>query len=644
MQRILTFCWREWRAQRALLLGYLGLGLAALCLLFTLMPESWWREPGRGAMALAWFFAIGVTGVVAFAAPSLVTSEYGGKDDQFVRRLPGALLPSFGGKLLFLTIVAAVLPLAAALTGIGFLRVMGAPWEFDVAGPQNGERIDWPWPACVCGIAAVFAPWVWAIATWLPRGRMALGATLLAMLLLGLAVQVVLGTSPGIQKGIAWERWIAFVPAAGLVVAGVSWVRGRRVGGPLRSALWGLGASAVALVPPALWFTERAYDYHHPDPQQVRELHVYGVTPDHQHALVAGRSHADYASVPFRVDLRTGDARQLAGIYSNFDADVVAPAWPWGPAMTRFFSCYERHPWSGSGQHRIYDLEQDVFAAAARDEVTGALQVPRDIEAVVRATRMAHPVLQAPGGVPVWFDADGLCFRDDAGDIEHVRWEAPLPRTFMAAGHGVRSFVPPRLFDLTARRFVANADSIDSACFVRGTLLSQAKRKPSGWQRLDADSAAAVPVPELLGAEVLGLFDDEQVLCAQGAAQDRDARLFLWRAADGAVTPIALPEGARRFRSFRKDGPDALGSSLLPRDPGGRIWLRADGTQYPSRAFVVVDGASHFVCVVVPVDQDGAQLALLGWPSANSALLQDGATIQRLDVTTGARTQLFPRR
>jgi hypothetical protein len=35
---------------------------------------------------------------------------------------------------------------------------------------------------------------------------------------------------------------------------------------------------------------------------------------------------------------------------------------------------------------------------------------------------------------------------------------------------------------------------------------------------------------------------------------------------------------------------------------------------------------------------------LLGWLDADTALLQEQATIQRLSVSTGARTQLFPGR
>ncbi|HEX6811035.1 MAG TPA: hypothetical protein VF384_05360, partial [Planctomycetota bacterium] len=94
MQLVLHHCGKEWRAQRGMLVAYSLLVFVSLCLGLLLVPEQWWHEVGKRALSLSWFVAAGVIGVCAFAAPSLVRAEFGAKEDQFVRRLPGALGPS----------------------------------------------------------------------------------------------------------------------------------------------------------------------------------------------------------------------------------------------------------------------------------------------------------------------------------------------------------------------------------------------------------------------------------------------------------------------------------------------------------------------------------------------------------------------
>ncbi len=312
---VLTFCWREWRAQRGVLIAYTLLGLLCLCLGFSMVPEHWWEQRGRRAMALSWFVALGVIGVVAFVAPALVRGEYGSKNDQFVRRLPGALRASFAGKLLFLVLATAALPLLTVLVGQGFLWAIDEPWHRDLfLWDCNGNIFfEWPWPAVACGYALLLMPWVWAIGTWLPSGRMALGGTILMTLVIGVGIFAVLRQSPGIEKGIAWQGWLWAVPVVGLLAAFASWTKGRRGGGALRSARFGLAATAVGLVPPSLWLAERTWHYHHPDLQHLATVDVRGVSPDGQFALVEGAANENFAQVALRVDLRDGSATQLAG-------------------------------------------------------------------------------------------------------------------------------------------------------------------------------------------------------------------------------------------------------------------------------------------------------------------------------------------
>ena len=174
MNLVLTYCWREWRAQRGMLAAFTAMGLAALAIVFLVLPEHWWHEDGRCALALSWFVLLGAVGVIAFAAPTLVRGEYGQKGDQFVKRLPGALLPSFGGKLLFLALASAALPLLCLLAGQGFLLAIDRGWpdlyRWNFAGDVE---LVWPWAVPLLGYAALLTTWVWALGCWLPNGRMA---------------------------------------------------------------------------------------------------------------------------------------------------------------------------------------------------------------------------------------------------------------------------------------------------------------------------------------------------------------------------------------------------------------------------------------------------------------------------------------
>ena len=47
--------------------------------------------------------------------------------------------------------------------------------------------------------------------------------------------------------------------------------------------------------------TDRVYDYHHPDLQQLAKFDVRGLSPDGGFALAVGAEHEDFAPVPLRL-------------------------------------------------------------------------------------------------------------------------------------------------------------------------------------------------------------------------------------------------------------------------------------------------------------------------------------------------------
>jgi hypothetical protein len=652
---VLTYCWREWRAQRGVLAAFTAMGLAALAIVFLVLPEHWWLEDGRCALALSWFVVIGAVGVIAFAAPALVRGEYGPKGDQFVKRLPGALLPSFGGKLLFLALASAALPLLCLLAGEGFLLAIGRPWHdlfrWDFAGDVT---LVWPWAVPLLGYAALLTTWVWALGCWLPNGRMALGATILFVLAVGASVVVVLRQSPGIEKGIAWRSWLWLVPVLGVAVAGASWVRGRRGGGAWRSARLGGAVAAIGLVPPGAWFAARAHDYHHPDPQRLAWVQVRGITPDHCHALVDGATHDDFAPVPFRVRLRDGDAVQAGGMGTSWESlqvGCIGTSWeslqrgPRAPGLwdrARYWSAFEWSPWANRiARHRVIDLTtlaEVASSVAATPEAMRAEVAPQ-----VRPLLEREPIaleLRAPGGVAVWFDGGELCFAVAAGRVERVRWEGDVPLTVLPCGHGFTALGAKRniLFDLTARQPVPvhGPSGFDGGWLVRGVHV-HGKPLHRGWWRRERGAAESTALPELDGALIRALLDDDRLLCQWEKA--RGGGLFTWDVASGALQPIALPLLLPADLGIGVASPLLCRGSLAARDPAGFVWLTC---QPRGRTlWLRLDPCTGEV-VEVPFVGAGS-CTLLAWLDAASCLVQDGRAIRRVDVATGAATQLFPR-
>ena len=143
MSLALNYCWKEWRAQRGLLVAYTLLVFACLCLGLYLAPRHYWFDDAFGVHALSWFVAAGVIGVVAFVVPGLVRAEFASKADQFVRRLPGALWPAFWGKLLFLVLALLLMPLLGLLAGELFVTSLNQSWE---------GLFQWQWDGSVTWI------------------------------------------------------------------------------------------------------------------------------------------------------------------------------------------------------------------------------------------------------------------------------------------------------------------------------------------------------------------------------------------------------------------------------------------------------------------------------------------------------------
>ncbi|MFY9342637.1 MAG: hypothetical protein WAT39_09110 [Planctomycetota bacterium] len=638
MNLALTWCWKEWRAQRGMLLAYLGLVFGCLCLGLSLVPTHRWLDQGFGVHALSWFVAAGVIGVVAFVAPGLVRAEFGAKDDQFVRRLPGALAPSFAGKLLFFVLALLALPLLGLAVGELFLSLRGDDWNGLFAWNWQGDVwLEWPALVIGCGGALLLAPWVWAIGTWLPGGRMALGGTILFVLLLGVGVFAVLRQSPNLEQGLAWWHWLWAVPPVGLVVAAVSWVRGRRGGGPLRSARVGLLATALGLAPAGVWLGERVWSYRHPDLTRLADLNVHGFSPDGRFVFAEGSEQADWFGVPIRIDLQTGVAEQLGSFHYFHSPNALRPHRLAMAAQQRYWV------FRGDGPCQLFDLVTGTGEPLAYVAGTSAPRpTPSQRQRLVAELRNIT-TLRLPGNRPVWCDDGALWTTNDDGTARRVV-DVEDRVAVSPAGHAVRllSQGSSRIVDPATGRTLL--EDQHSAHLVRDTLLFVPKGSSTGqWveQRQGEQRASEA----LQGCSILGLVDDDHVLCTRihpSRKKTSPPRLFLYRPTNGAQLDIPLSAGLP-FQSVQTIAPLNQWGSLLVRDPAGRIWLRCKGGKGEELAFL--DVLSRKLAVRPPTSRaSGWWHRLLAWPDANTVVVLEDARILRVDLTTGTRTQLFPSR
>lgn len=637
MNLALHYCGKEWRAQRGILVAYAGLMFPCLCLGLLLVPRHFWDEDTFGARALSWFVAAGVIGVVAFVAPGLVRGEFGAKDDQFVRRLPGALWPSFRGKLLFAALAAVALPLLGLGLGELFLQAAGHSWNDLYKWDWTGEvHFVWPWPVLVAAGAMLLAPWIWAIGCWMPGGRMAVGGAVLFALLVGVGVYAVLRQCPNLERRLAWHGWLWAVVPLGVAVAAVSWGRGRRGGGPLRSARFGLVVTAVGLVPPAAWLGCAAYAYHHPDLQHLRDLHVLAIAADGRHALARGAEDSQFEPVHLCIDLETGAAEQLTG------TDVsMTPAFSVFAMVDqdRYWLAYARR----GAHHRVYDLTDARWLEATIDEPDDPFQttvLPEELRAQVFAAGRAQSRMHSPDGQPVWFEDHALCREQADGTVVRREYPKCLLRV---AGHGFRTFgAEEEYFDFLGRkRLDAKERRHDSSSWiVRDTVVFQPPRGEPTWSRRPLGGEVRTCEP-LAGCSVLGLFDDDRLLCARWGNQKGVARrLFLYDPAADRVDELAVPDGAGSHW-IRSESPSSAGS-LLQRDPAGCLWLLTSDDK--GEVYLRVDTATGHVSRVLSHPRGaGSSYHLLGWPDAHRVLLEQDGAILRVELTTGERTVLFPR-
>ncbi|HZN41219.1 MAG TPA: hypothetical protein VFD82_20605 [Planctomycetota bacterium] len=633
MNLALAWCGKEWRAQRGFLLGYAALMFATVAAVLTI---AHWRnvflqDQSRLAAAVLVFGVTGAIGCV-FAAAHAVRGESVGRDDQLWRRLPGALLPAFAGKLLFVALLLPGLVLAGFAVGQLYVAAMG----FDFASALAIADLVAVYPdAFFTGCSLL--PWVFAVACWMPGARLAIGATALLVAGLATAVSGVLAPARGLADTLAGTMLWSWTLGLGLAVAGVSCVIGRRGGSHARSAKLGAATAFVGLVPCAAWLGSWLLAYWWPDAQRLLYFNGVGVTADGRYAVIQGPARYRWPDFAVRIDLKTGEATQLSapGEQTTTTCDLPAEA-----AIRAGFAVI----WDvATGVVRVVELATLTSSATTMDE----RHMPVDLPAALAATRRSMSPLRQPGNLPAWFEGGELCLQMADGTVAR---EPLVPRHGFCrpAGHGFVHMNADRQpgaawhgYDLATRRRFALPADVSSRCIaVAGTWLLWPQGRDRPWQRFDPSTGQATPIPALpYHSDCLGLLDDATAVFCNPRANQTPV-IGLYRPQSDEFVELQLPSHRfvqeERWNASRGQGDAVYGQ----RDPRGRMLLYLS-RQKPGNLIIAVDPATH-ACEVLLKTELLAQI--LAFPSDTEAVCcEDYRFFVRYDLRSGARTVIYPR-
>lgn len=626
MSRVLVWFGKEARSQAPILFAYIFLVLASLAIVCWLLPTAFWtaREGTAGGGALAWFVLVGCVGAVAFAAPQLVRGEFAPKDDQFLRRMPGALGAAFAGKTLFAVLMAVGLPFVSLLTGELVLTWLGSSYADWFRATQEGEVVlDMPVTAAASLASLALLPWVAAIGAWMPGGRMAVGATALFALVLGVGGVLLMQICPNLAKTLPWKGWLAYAAVVGWGVYGAS-LRGRRGGGPLRSFGYGFAATSLVLLPPSLWLGNEVWHYRCPSPDRLATISVHGVSTDGKHVLLAGSEDANdnWIKAPFVLDVATGTMQRVGPIGAWIRRAEVGPLRPEGlTGVARWFRIG-----SMSGRTQLCDLDEGTCTDVATDPENSELVLTDpEREAIARDVREREAVM-LPDGRRAWIEGGKVLL-----DGVPVPFSATFSSTARWRGHGLCD--DRRMYDVRTGRVHTLPNTFTKSwsawCVGEHWLVAGTDRI---WYEFDAEHGVIDERPELKGAAAVIQLDARRVLLEMqvGASADQ-SHYFAYDPATRETFSVDLgpcpwPKSRTWLASIRRDG-------------RGRVWFRQfaqDARKWKESRFLVLDPAT-LRCELAPT-QNGNLVAFVG----DDAFVQEsGARIARTNTRTGERTILW---
>jgi len=634
MNLALAWCGKEWRAQRGFLLGYAGLMFATVAAVLTLVHWHHGFLQGESCLAavVLVFSATGAVGCV-FAAANAVRGERVGRDDQLWRRLPGALLPAFAGKVLFIALLLPALLLAGFVVGQIYVAAMSRGFA---SVPAIADHVDFYPDLCATGCSLL--PWVFAVACWMPGARLAIGATALLVAGLATAVAGLLAPARGLADTLSGTTLWSWTLGLGLAVAGVSCVFGRRGGSHARSAKLGAATAIVGLVPCAAWLGSWLLAYWRPDAQRLAYFNGAGVTADGRYAVIQGPAQYRWPPFAVRLDLQTGAATQLSapGERTTGSCDLSAEA-----AIRAGFAVILSDV--ATRAVRVVELASLTSSAMTLDE----RHMPVDLPAALAAVRRSMSPLRQPGNLPAWFEGGELCLQMADGTV--AREPLVLRQGFCRpVGHGFVHLNADRQpgaawhgYDLATRRRFALPGDVTSRCVaVAGTWLLWPQASDRPWLHFDPSTREKTPIPALPnGSDSLGLLDDATAVFVI-PRRNQTPVLGLYQPQSDELVDLKLPAHPfvqnERWYAARGRGDAVYGQ----RDPRGRMLLYLS-RQKPGNLIVAVDPVTHACKVLL---ETALMTQILAFPNADEAVCcEDNRFVVRYDLRSGARTVIYPR-
>jgi len=603
-----TWCAKEWRAQRAFLLGYVGLTLVAVAAVATAVEGGWWRvaqevgfdEEARAVVVLC--FAAACAFGATFAAANAVRGEVVGSHDFLWRRLPGGLQAAFAGKLLFLLLLLPGLVLVGLIAGQGCVLALGQePVRLSVLCFE-AERFG-KWPA----LASTLVPAVLAVASWLPGARQAVAATMVVAGAIAVAVRGCLRASPELAWSIDAPFLVPWLVGLAGATAWVSCVRGRRGGGPWRSARLGGMVAVAGALPLVLWFASWLDAYWRPDLRNLDSVESRGVTGDGRYLLIEGKAHPRWPAVAARVDLATGEAVQISA------PGEIVTSWFDGNGLEQH--ALVREGWCsvvGGRGMRAVDL-QTLATHPLSNGMQDATSIPPALRARFDRLRRTCATLRQAGDLPAWFEGDTLCLAQADGSVER---EA-LPKDCgngVAAGHGFARYCRDqqhRYYDFTRRAWVQPPDGGEETghVAVRGLWLLRPKwlsrELVTTWRRFDPSASAVTPIAALpADAQYVGLLDDDFALFTERVV---GRGLIAYAPAHDEAVPIEMPGDAQDRRTGWL--PQSVNASpfIASRDARSPYGLRDPDR----RMLLYLHYPGHTRCAVLAVDPRTRKAAIL---------------------------------
>lgn len=543
MKTFLAYLWKEWRDHRAVLLG---MALAVPCLMAVAgltLPTNYFEDDTYTVVA-----TLGCLAIFVFAiSTDLVPGEARRGRLGFLRRQPHGLSRAFAAKFLFFS------GLACAFTAYGFLAAGLTSWLVAGFFPAFAPPADFFW------LAVIAVLWVFAVSCCLPRGVLAIPATVGICILALLPIAFLLKAYPH-AGWLDWGGWatVALWLAGGVAAGWLAFVRGRRHGGgALSAARWCGAITLVCVVPYWADAAHTAYQWHFHSTPFITDA-IIGEGGDYafvnRHLIRPGKdTHGHSRLAPVRsviVDLRTGEARPVGGVTSRFYA---RRNWGW---------------WRVTAAHPLVDMygwRQRIAYDGRTGKRIGA-EVPEDR---ARAESRAATPYRLADGRRVWAFRKRLeCDAPDGGfDVLEEHWNGSGSGP---CGHGVTFFRRLNFYDFNRRRFYARRDLALKGHSVRirpgRWLVYKRPKKSLGtvWQLFDPDANTLAPAHGLGSRDRLEtVLDDGRILVCRA-----DGSFALVDPETGAASEIELPFPVSSIR-------DASRTIETPvRTPGGRRVVR----------------------------------------------------------------------